>query len=53
MISSHPQIDYYRVMVDLTLTTAQKCEALVVFSKCLGQFPADDAKEAVLFEQVL
>jgi len=45
------QMDYYRETVDLSLTTREKCEALVVFSKCLGQFPADDAKEAVLFQK--
>jgi len=51
--ASDCQTDYYGVMtnIDVPLTTAQKCEALVVFSKCLGQFPADDAKEQVLFEK--
>merc|ERR1712166_1303702 len=51
--ASDCQNDYYGVLTnfDVPLSTAQKCEALVVFSKCLGQFPADDAKEQVLFEK--
>jgi len=51
--ASDCQTDYYAVLTnfDIPLTTAKRCEALVVFSKCLGQFPADDAKEALLFEK--
>jgi len=45
------QMDYWRLTEDLTLTTAQKCEALVVFSKCLGQFDADEGKESLLFQK--
>jgi len=43
------QGNYGRLMLDLSLTIEQKCEALVTFSRCLGEFPTDDAMEAMLF----
>jgi len=49
--SSDCQADYLKVALVEDVSKPEKCEALVVFSKCLGQFPADDAKEVMLFEE--
>ena len=44
--------DYLTSDTDLSRTIAERCEALVVFSKCLSQYDSETDKEFMLFKQV-
>lgn len=45
------QAKFNLAVQDFTATLDDKCEALVVFSKCLDAFPSDTTAEMILFNQ--